>query len=153
MEPRDERPLRWLRRIALGLARKALPQSELGKACTYLLNNWDVLVAHQNHSFTRIDNNLVENGTPNSEFPALLRVSDNSEFALGECGSAECLGALWGVESSGLCDRLKEGEQPRGLVPPDAIRSFGLGESTEALSLHLEIRLDVSVRRHRTGVT
>jgi len=55
------RPLRWLRRIALGLARKALPQSELGKACTYLLNNWDVLVAHQNHSFTRIDNNLVEN--------------------------------------------------------------------------------------------
>jgi transposase len=55
------RPLRWLRRIALGLARKALPQSELGKACTYLLNNWDSLVAHTNHSFTRIDNNLVEN--------------------------------------------------------------------------------------------
>ena len=41
--------LHWLRRIALGLSRKALPQSELGKACTYLLNNWDVLVVHQNH--------------------------------------------------------------------------------------------------------
>lgn len=55
------RPLRWLRRIAEGLNRTALPKSELGKACTYLLNNWDVLVAHQQHSITRIDNNLVEN--------------------------------------------------------------------------------------------
>ena len=44
-----------------GLARQALPQSLLGKACSYLLNHWEVLVAHQNHSFTRIDNNLVEN--------------------------------------------------------------------------------------------
>jgi hypothetical protein len=55
------RPLHWLRRVAVGLQRKVLPQSELSKACTYLLNNWDVLVAHQQHSFTRIDNNLVEN--------------------------------------------------------------------------------------------
>lgn len=54
-------PLRWLRRITLGLARKELPQSELGKACAYLLNHWDVLVAHQAHAFTRLDNNLVEN--------------------------------------------------------------------------------------------
>jgi hypothetical protein len=44
-----------------GLARQALPQSLLGKAASYLLNHWEVLVAHQNHSFTRIDNNLVEN--------------------------------------------------------------------------------------------
>jgi hypothetical protein len=44
-----------------GLAGQALPQSLLGKACSYLLNHWEVLVAHQNHSFTRIDHNLVEN--------------------------------------------------------------------------------------------
>jgi transposase len=55
------RPLRWLHYVVTGLSRKALPQSELGKACTYLLNQWDVLVAHQQHAFTRIDNNLVEN--------------------------------------------------------------------------------------------
>jgi len=55
------RPLRWLRAIATGLAIKALPQSQLGKACTYLLNHWEVLTAHQQHAFTRIDNNLVEN--------------------------------------------------------------------------------------------
>lgn len=55
------RPLYWLRRIAEGLGRRALPQSRLGKACTYLVNNWDVLVAHQDHAHTRLDNNLVEN--------------------------------------------------------------------------------------------
>jgi transposase len=55
------RPLHWLRRVAQGLQRKVLPQSELGKACTYLLNHWEVLVAHREHAFTRIDNNLVEN--------------------------------------------------------------------------------------------
>ncbi len=55
------RPLRWLKLVVEGLAKQALPQSQLGKACTYLLNHWDVLIAHQNHSFTRIDNNLVEN--------------------------------------------------------------------------------------------
>ena len=55
------RPLRWLRRIVEALNRKALPKSELGKACAYLLNHWDVLIAHQHHSGTRLDNNLVEN--------------------------------------------------------------------------------------------
>jgi hypothetical protein len=55
------RPLHWLRRIVDGLSRQALPKSQLGKACSYLLNNWDVLVAHQQHALTRIDNNLVEN--------------------------------------------------------------------------------------------
>lgn len=55
------RPLHWLRRIVEGLSKKSLPESELGKACTYLLNNWDVLAAHQLHSVTRLDNNLVEN--------------------------------------------------------------------------------------------
>lgn len=55
------RPLFWLKRIAQGLAKRELPQSDLGKACTYLLNHWAVLVAHQQHSMTRLDNNLVEN--------------------------------------------------------------------------------------------
>ena len=55
------RPLRWLRRIVEGLSRQALPQSQLGQACAYLLNHWDVLVAHQRYAFTRLDNNLVEN--------------------------------------------------------------------------------------------
>jgi transposase len=55
------RPLHWLRRIVAGLSKQALPQSALGKACTYLLNNWDLLAAHQRHSVTRLDNNLVEN--------------------------------------------------------------------------------------------
>jgi hypothetical protein len=45
----------------VGLAAKALPRSELGKACAYLLENWDGLVAHLNYSVTRLDNNLVEN--------------------------------------------------------------------------------------------
>ena len=60
------RPLRWLRLVATGLARKALPQSQLGKACSCLLNHWEVLVAHQEHAFTRIDNNLVENAIRHS---------------------------------------------------------------------------------------
>jgi transposase len=55
------RPLRWLRRVTLGLRQQALPRSLLGKACAYLLGHWDVLVAHQQYSCTRIDNNLVEN--------------------------------------------------------------------------------------------
>lgn len=55
------RPLRWLRYVVTGLAKQALPASQLGKACRYLLNHWDVLAAHQHHACTRLDNNLVEN--------------------------------------------------------------------------------------------
>lgn len=55
------RPLRWLRYLAGALGKQALPQSQLGKACSYLLNYWDVIVAHREHPFTRLDNNLVEN--------------------------------------------------------------------------------------------
>lgn len=55
------RPLRWLRRVVVGLRERALPRSLLGKACAYLLAHWEVLVAHQQHSVTRLDNNLVEN--------------------------------------------------------------------------------------------
>jgi transposase len=55
------RPLRWLRRLVLGLRAQVLPKSLLGKACAYLLDHWDILTAHQQHAITRIDNNLVEN--------------------------------------------------------------------------------------------
>lgn len=55
------RPLYWLHRVVLGLRAQALPRSLLGKACSYLLDHWEPLVAHQQHSQTRLDNNLVEN--------------------------------------------------------------------------------------------
>ncbi len=55
------RPLYWLRRLALGLRAKVLPKSGLGQACTYLLNQWQPLTTHLQHSQTRLDNNAVEN--------------------------------------------------------------------------------------------
>jgi transposase len=55
------RPLYWLKKIALGLSARVLPKSGLGQACTYLLNQWEPLTAHLQHSQTRLDNNLVEN--------------------------------------------------------------------------------------------
>jgi transposase len=53
--------LRLLKKAALLLMRRALPQSSLGKACRYLLGQWDALVAHCDHGETRIDTNLLEN--------------------------------------------------------------------------------------------
>ena len=58
------RPLTWLRRVALGLRAQALPRSQLGQACGYLLNHWEPLTAHLQHSQTRLDNNLVEKRHP-----------------------------------------------------------------------------------------
>ena len=55
------RPLHWLRRIVLGLRSQVLPRSLLGKACSYLLDHWEPLVAHQQYAVTRLDNNLIEN--------------------------------------------------------------------------------------------
>ena len=46
--------------MVLGLRSQVLPRSQLGKACEYLLDHWDALAAHQQHSFTRLDNKLVE---------------------------------------------------------------------------------------------
>lgn len=37
------------------------PKSALGLACSYLLNQWESLVAHAGFGQTRLDNNLVEN--------------------------------------------------------------------------------------------
>lgn len=38
-----------------------MPKSLLGKACSYLLNQWEPLSAHANFGITKLDNNLVEN--------------------------------------------------------------------------------------------
>jgi hypothetical protein len=61
VRPKYARPLRWLHHLATGLGKQALPQSQLAMASSYLLNHRDVLVAHREHPFTRLDNNLVEN--------------------------------------------------------------------------------------------
>ena len=43
------------------LAGPVLPQSGLGKACTYLLGHWAPLTAHLQYSHTALDTNAVEN--------------------------------------------------------------------------------------------
>lgn len=53
--------LKLLHRVAVRLRKKLLPKSPLGLACQYLLNQWDALAAHLEHSQTRIDNNAAEN--------------------------------------------------------------------------------------------
>jgi len=53
--------LRLLRKAAILLAGRSRPKSPLGKACKYLINQWDTLVAHCEHGCTRLDNNLMEN--------------------------------------------------------------------------------------------
>jgi transposase len=50
-----------LRRLALWARSRVLPKSSLGKACDYLLGQWEPLVAHLQHGESRLDNNLVEN--------------------------------------------------------------------------------------------
>jgi hypothetical protein len=56
-----ERTLRWLKALALAYRDKTLPQSQCGKAITYLLNQWETLAAHVEHGHTRLDTNLIEN--------------------------------------------------------------------------------------------
>jgi transposase len=56
------RPLAELKTLAQDLlAGPVLPQSGLGKACTYLLGHWAPLTAHLNYSHTALDTNAVEN--------------------------------------------------------------------------------------------
>ena len=56
------RPLVELKTLAQDLlAGPVLPQSGLGKACTYLLGHWTPLTAHLNYSHTALDTNAVEN--------------------------------------------------------------------------------------------
>ena len=53
--------LQLLKRTAEKLQQRTLPNSLLGKACFYLLNQWESLAAHCRLGHTEIDNNLVEN--------------------------------------------------------------------------------------------
>ena len=53
--------LSLLEKTARRLQEIVLPQSLLGKACTYLLNQWKPLTAHLSHGQTKIDNNAIEN--------------------------------------------------------------------------------------------
>ncbi len=53
--------LQLLKRTVTKLAQRARPKSQLGQACTYLLNQWEPLVAHCRLGRTEIDNNLIEN--------------------------------------------------------------------------------------------
>lgn len=53
--------LQLLHKAAIALLKRERPGSNLGKACTYLLNQWETLVAHCKHGQTRLDNNLIEN--------------------------------------------------------------------------------------------
>jgi len=56
-----ELTLRLLKKAAIVLAARVRPQSPLGKACNYLLRQWETLIAHCDHGCTRLDNNLLEN--------------------------------------------------------------------------------------------
>jgi hypothetical protein len=40
---------------------RARPKSRLGKACTYLLGQWEALLSIPRHGQVRLDNNLIEN--------------------------------------------------------------------------------------------
>lgn len=53
--------LSLLKKAVMKLRERSLPRSNLGKACSYLLNLWSPLVTHCMFGQTRIDNNLIEN--------------------------------------------------------------------------------------------
>jgi transposase len=55
------RTMKSLHRLAEWARRRVLPKSALGKACDYLLSQWEPLVSHLHYGETRLDNNLVEN--------------------------------------------------------------------------------------------
>lgn len=55
------RTMHCLRQLALRMRQSVRPKSTLGKACDYLLSQWEPLAAHLHHGQSRLDNNLVEN--------------------------------------------------------------------------------------------
>jgi transposase len=55
------RTMASLKRLALWARQRVLPKSTLGKACDYLLGQWESLVTHLRFGQSRLDNNLVEN--------------------------------------------------------------------------------------------
>ncbi len=55
------RKLYWLKKVALAVRARALPKSDLYKACDYLLHFWTPLTEHLKHGITKLDTNIVEN--------------------------------------------------------------------------------------------
>jgi hypothetical protein len=55
------RTMAGLKRLAVWTRQRVLPKSALGKACDYLLSQWESLVQHLRFGQSRLDNNLVEN--------------------------------------------------------------------------------------------
>jgi transposase len=55
------RTMASLKRLAVWTRQRVRPKSGLGRACDYLLNQWESLVQHLRFGQTRLDNNLVEN--------------------------------------------------------------------------------------------
>lgn len=55
------RTMKSLHRLALWARSRVLPKSAIGKACDYLLSQWDPLASHLHYGETKLDNNLVEN--------------------------------------------------------------------------------------------
>lgn len=53
--------LSLIKRVTLKLRQRSLPKSALGKACGYLLGQWDALFAQIEYGQVRLDNNLIEN--------------------------------------------------------------------------------------------
>ena len=53
--------LSLLKKVAVRLAARVRPKSQLGEACGYLLAQWAPLTAHLDHGQTRLDTNLIEN--------------------------------------------------------------------------------------------
>jgi len=53
--------LSLLKRVALKLRERSSPKLYLGKACTYLLGQWEALIAQVQHGQVNLDNNLIEN--------------------------------------------------------------------------------------------
>lgn len=57
----QKRILKWIHIAIRVCARRALPKSSLGKACSYTLKLWEPLCQYLYHGQVEIDNNLVEN--------------------------------------------------------------------------------------------
>lgn len=55
------RTMASLKRLAGWARQRVRPKSPLGKACDYLLGQWEPLVSHLRFGQSRLDNNLVEN--------------------------------------------------------------------------------------------
>lgn len=55
------RTMASLKRLALWTRKRVLPKSALGRACDYLLSQYEALVQHLRFGQTGLNNNLVEN--------------------------------------------------------------------------------------------